>query len=100
MLYQALRGDSRPPSIDLKVESVQEVVNGHVVIFTAVNVGQTTAAEVTIEGTLRDNAAVVETTQTTFQYLPPRSERRAGLFFVRDPRKLKLEIQPKGYRAP
>jgi uncharacterized protein (TIGR02588 family) len=71
-----------------------------VVVFTAVNVGQKTAADVTIAGTLLDDAAVVETTQTTFQYLPPRSERRAGLFFVRDPRKFKLEMRPQGYRAP
>jgi uncharacterized protein (TIGR02588 family) len=100
MLYQAFGGEAHPPSIDLKVESIQQVVNGHVVVFKAVNVGQTTAAEVTIEGTLHDRGASVETTQTTFQYLPPRSERQAGLFFVRDPQKFKLEIRPKGYRAP
>jgi uncharacterized protein (TIGR02588 family) len=35
-----------------------------------------------------------------FQYVPAGSQRRGGLYFVHDPRRLKLVLSPLGYEVP
>jgi uncharacterized protein (TIGR02588 family) len=43
---------------------------------------------------------VVETSETTFDYVPSRSQREGGLVFTADPRGYALTLQAKGYIEP
>jgi uncharacterized protein (TIGR02588 family) len=100
LLYEALAGNRLPPDLKLSVDSVVQTRNGYLVKITAVNQGGTTAEGVDIEGELRRGTEPVERSQTTIDYLPPRSEKRAGLFFTRDPRQFDLQVRPFGYEEP
>jgi uncharacterized protein (TIGR02588 family) len=68
--------------------------------FRALNEGGRTAAGLTIEGELRNGTKVVESSDTTLEYLPSHSERSGGLFFTADPREYQLELRAKGYETP
>lgn len=100
MVLQALRHDAGPPVIQVRVESVQPVPGGYVVLLETRNAGDNTGADVEIEGTLRDGAATVETARMHLAYVPAHSLRHGGMFFTRDPRGLSLTVRPLGYAAP
>jgi uncharacterized protein (TIGR02588 family) len=92
--------DPSPPAIELAGEAVVAAEGGHLLIVRVRNAGEETAAELVVEGTLSDGAGTVETAEVTFDYLAPRSERRGGLFFARDPARFAVELRPKSYRRP
>ena len=100
LLYQALEGDQTPPDVRLSVDSLVQTANGYLVKITAINQGGSTAEGVIVEGVLRSGAGPLEQSQTTIEYLPPRSQKRAGLFFSRDPRQFELQVRPLGYEEP
>ena len=100
LLYEALGENQMPPDVKLSVVSVVKTGNGYRVKITVVNQGGTTAEGVVVEGTLRRGTEPIERSQTTIDYLPPRSEKRAGLFFTRDPRQFELQVRPFGYEEP
>ena len=93
------RGDS-PADISVRVDEVTALAAGYVVTIRAVNSGDVTAANVTVEGELRGGSGVTETSTMSFNYLAPHSERRGGLFFEKAPRKFELNLRPKGYETP
>ena len=93
------RGDT-PAHVSVRVESVTALAEGYVVTIRAVNTGDITAADVTVEGELRRGSDVAETSTMSFKYLAPHSERRGGLFFEKDPRRYELKVRPKGYEMP
>ena len=99
-LYEAWSGDSSPPDVTLRVDSVLPTRNGFLVEFRAVNEGGSTAEGLTVEGELRSGAESVETSDTTIEYVPPRSERKGGLFFTSDPRQYELRLRAKGFERP
>jgi len=98
--YAGYTRGSSPPDISIAVEAVVELRQGYVVKIRAENRGDTTAANVTVEGELKSASGIAETSEATFQYLPPKSERRGGLFFTNDPRRYELALKPKGYETP
>ena len=100
LAYQAVAGNSAPPSIAFHVASVAPVRDGYVVVFEVLNSGGTTAADLEIEGTLTSGPQAVEVNGLTLPYLPPGSQRRGGLFFRNDPRQGRLELRAKGYQDP
>ena len=100
LIYEAFSGNRLPPDVKLSVDSVVQTGNGYLVKVTAVNEGGQTAEGVDIEGELRTGTESLERSRTTIDYLPPRSEKRAGLFFARDPRKFELHVRPLGYEEP
>lgn len=100
LLYEALGGNQLPPDVKLSVDSVVQTGNGYLVKITAANQGGSTAEGVIVEGELRRGTEPVERSQTTIDYLPPHSEKRAGLFFTRDPRQFELQVRPFGYEEP
>ena len=63
---------------------------GYLVRLHAVNEGGSTAEGVVIEGVLRRGMEKAETSHTTLDFLPARSEKRGGLFFTLDPRTIGL----------
>ena len=100
LIYEAFTGKRLPPDVKLSVDSVVEIRNGFLVRITAVNEGGITAEGVIVEAELRSGTEPVERSRTTIDYLPPRSEKRAGLFFTRDPRQLDLQVRSLGYEEP
>ncbi len=100
LLYEAFTGNRLPPDVKVSVESVVQTGNGFLVRITAINEGGTTAEGVIVEAELRSGTEPVERSRTTIDYLPPRSEKKAGLFFTRDPRQLDLQVRSLGYEKP
>jgi uncharacterized protein (TIGR02588 family) len=100
LLWQALVSREAPPDVTVQVESIQPVSAGYLLSLRAINRGDGTAASLIIEGELQQDNQTVETSSTTIDFLPARSERRGGLFFSRDPRRFRLRLSPKGYQHP
>jgi uncharacterized protein (TIGR02588 family) len=100
LLYEAAIGDSSPPDVSVVVEEITPTSNGFLVEFRVMNEGGTTAAGLTVEGELRDGAQVLETSDTTIEYVPSHSERQGGLFFTVDPRQYDLRLRALGYEMP
>ena len=100
LLYEAAAGDNSPPDVSVRVEAVVPNRNGFLVRLRAVNEGGSTAAGLTVVGELVSGGQSVETSDTVIEYLPPHSEREAGLFFTRDPRGHELRLRAKGYEKP
>jgi uncharacterized protein (TIGR02588 family) len=92
--------DDDPPDLAVEATAIAEASAGYRVELVAENRGGAPAAEVVIEGTLRRGDQVLETRELTLSYLPGHSSRSGGMFFVRDPRGLKLELRPVGYESP
>ena len=93
------RGSS-PPDIMLRAESVAERRNHYVVTIRATNLGATTAKGLKVEGELKRGEEVVESSEMTFDYVPPDSARKGGLMFMKDPRQYELRLTAKGYEVP
>ena len=100
LIYEAFSRDRVPPDVKLSVDSVVQTRNGYLVKVIAVNEGGQTAEGVDIEGELRTGTESLERSRTTIDYLPPRSEKRLGLFFTRDPRQFQLDVRSLGYEEP
>jgi uncharacterized protein (TIGR02588 family) len=100
MLYEAIAGDSSPPDVTVKIESILPARNGFLVEFRVINEGGSAAAGLTVEGELRNGVEIVETSNITIEYVPSRSEREGGLFFTLDPRGYDLQLRAKGYGNP
>ena len=100
MVYEAVIGDTSPPDVVVRVESIEDAGSGFLVMFRTINEGGSTAAGLTIEGTLMNGTENVETSNTTIEYLPSHSERNGGLFFTLDPRQYELELRATGYEDP
>ncbi len=101
MAWAAFTGDGAPPDITLAATgAVPQREGGWLVSIRATNHGGTTAAELQIRGELREGGQVLETTETTFAFVPAHSTREAGLFFSRDPASLELRLSPVGYQEP
>ena len=100
VVYEARSGTTTPPIVALQVERILPVPGGYVVEVGAYNEGGSTAKSLSIEGTLKRDTVTVETSTASISYLPAETEREAGLFFTRDPRKYRLDLRPMGYDRP
>ena len=100
MIYEALTSKDAPPKFETSVERIDEINSGYRVIFKTVNEGEKTAADVRIEGELKDGTQSVEKSETTISYAPSKSEVRGGLFFKNNPQQLQMEVRVAGYSEP
>jgi uncharacterized protein (TIGR02588 family) len=100
MLYEAIAGDSSPPDVSVKIQSVLPTQNGFRVEFRVVNAGGGAAKGLNVAGELRVGDDVVETSETTIDYVPSHSERQGGLFFTLDPHLYDLQLRAEGYETP
>lgn len=100
MLYEALAGASTPPDMEVRVDEVTQITGGYLVQLQVRNVGQSTAAEVTVEGELKNGEQTVETSETTIDYVPAEATRSGGLFFTENPAMYTLEVRALGYDEP
>jgi uncharacterized protein (TIGR02588 family) len=95
----SVQGDT-PPDIRVEVERVLEQRNGWLVLVRAFNEGGSAAAEVTVGGEFAAPDGKMEAAELRLDYLPSRSDRRGGLFFIRDPRGYDLKVRALGYAEP
>jgi uncharacterized protein (TIGR02588 family) len=100
LLYQAIYMDSTPPDIVVTVDSVRNVRQGYLLLYSADNSGGSAAANLMIYGELWADTGKVEESSGTLDYLPSRSERHGGLFFTHDPQHFELQLRPEGYAVP
>jgi len=100
IVWDGVRDRDRPALVTLTAEAIHAHEAGFVVEIVAFNSGDETAADLLVEGTLRQGEQVVETSEATFDYVPIRSERRGALVFSQDPRRFVLELKTKGYIEP
>jgi uncharacterized protein (TIGR02588 family) len=100
LLWRGVQDNGQPPSLRIDVESVEPVHGGYVVELRVTNEGDQTAAAVTVSGALMDGNTLIEEREMTFDYLPPVSSRRGGLFFTDNPADYTLTLHPVGYREP
>lgn len=100
MAYSALTTRAELPSVFVIAESIAPSGEGYVVTIKATNRGESTAAALTIQGTLMQEGSPVESSEITMDYLPRMSDRKAGLFFTRDPSQYRIDLHPKGYTDP
>lgn len=97
MLLKTTDSDA-PPDVQLHVLDVTASSGGYLVRIEARNTGGEAAAELGVEGSAQIGGTV-ETSDTTFDFLPPDSVREGGLFFSGDPRS-SLTLRALGYREP
>src|SRR5688572_24530448 len=60
MIYQGLTRGSSPPDVSVQAEAIVQLRDGYVVKIRAVNRGDTTAADVKVEGRLESASGVAE----------------------------------------
>lgn len=100
MGYLALAGPKTPPNILVEAERITPAGPGYRVAIVARNRGDRTGATVKVEGVLTHGSETLETRETTFDYVPGRSERRGGLYFVNDPNRYALSLRAVGEIDP
>jgi uncharacterized protein (TIGR02588 family) len=98
--YNALTTDPSVPAVTVEHVSTERTPGGFVVEFRARNAGPSTAASLTISGTLYDGSTEIETSEVMLDYLPPRGERHGGLIFQTDPTGHELRLKAVGYVDP
>ena len=84
----------------VRVIAIERQGERHLVKLRVTNTGMGAAAALRVTGRLLRGDEVLEEAQTEFQYLPGRSSREAGLFFVQDPRQFELRLSADSYQKP
>jgi uncharacterized protein (TIGR02588 family) len=100
LIHSAATSGDSPPRLSLRVTSIEPAGEQFLVSLEVGNAGGSTAADARLEAELRQGGAVVERSETTLDFVPPNSKRRAGVLFSRDPRALDLKLRVSGYREP
>jgi uncharacterized protein (TIGR02588 family) len=100
IVWDGFSSSGRPPVIVVQPLGAQASDGGYVLEISVTNAGGEAAAAVVVEGTLSRNGEVVETSDTTFDYVAEASHRRGGLFFSEDPRTLDVSVRAKGFVDP
>lgn len=98
--YEAFRGQTSHPDIVVQVDAILPIHAGYVVQINILNQGDATAATLKIEGVLLRGTKQIEMSETTLDYVPAHSQRKGGLFFASDPRRVTLQLRAKGYEEP
>ena len=100
LILEALDNSGGPARLESSVISIEPSGSRYLVRFTMTNSGDATAASVLVEGELSSDGEVVETTETTFDYIPAQSQRDGALLFSINPATSELSIVAKGYKEP
>ena len=98
--YNALTAEPSVPAVTVEHVGTERNPGGYVVEFRARNSGPSTAASLTISGTLHDGSTEIERSEVMHDYLPPRGERQGGLIFQTDPVRHELRLAAEGYVDP
>lgn len=99
-IRQAVTSGSLPPLISVRADTIIETDAGYLVMFTASNSGDETAAAVHVGGALMRDSVTVEQSDATIDYVPPQSSRTGGILFSKDPRLYRLHLRTLGFGLP
>jgi len=83
--YHAVTQGNGPPDLSVTIVSSAGRAQGYLVMFDVENTGDRTAATVVVRGEISAKDDVIETVETTLDYVPARSKARGGLIFRNDP---------------
>ncbi|HEV7323336.1 MAG TPA: TIGR02588 family protein [Ensifer sp.] len=83
--FNAATQGNGPPDLTVTIISVEKRAGGYLVMFDAQNAADRTAAGVVVRGEITSGDTVVETAETTLDYVPMQSSARGGLIFRNDP---------------
>jgi uncharacterized protein (TIGR02588 family) len=100
LIYEAINNDAVPPILNVTITEIRELDDTYLVLFEVYNRGTMTAAAVSVEGQLLEGEQSIESRSSTLTYVPPKSVRRGGLYFSRNPGDFRLEVQATGYEEP
>jgi uncharacterized protein (TIGR02588 family) len=100
LVWHGWAEEAGTPQPALQVLGVQAQEGRFLVLLRVHNRGRAPAAGLRVTGELRRGEAVVERSETEFDYLPGESSREAGLFFSRDPRSFELVVRPASFQRP
>ena len=82
------------------MEQIGRSGGSYVVQVIVRNAASVAAADVRVEGVLREGPAEIERSEAGLDYVPGQSQRSAGLIFTKDPARYRLELRPVGYQEP
>jgi uncharacterized protein (TIGR02588 family) len=100
MLYQAFVVDEIAPEIVFETEEIVRSGSIYLVKVQVANHGEMVVAGLVIEGILMEGEEEVEISETIIDYVPAGSQRKAGLFFTRNPQEFDLQLRAKSYVEP
>jgi uncharacterized protein (TIGR02588 family) len=100
LLYDAVARPDTPPAMEVRADTVLRAGGVWLVEFSVHNRGHRTAADVHVQGELREGERTVESGEAAVDYVPGESVRRGGLYFRADPRAYRLELRASGYQEP
>lgn len=92
--------EEKPPMMIVEETGISAYSDRYIIEVKLVNHSRKTGAAIQIEGRLSTGGTSVETSNATVDYVPGKSERRAGLVFTKDPRKYDVELRVTGYELP
>lgn len=98
--WQIATEASGPPVLRVEPGASQPSGAGYLTGFEVFNDGASTATALGIVGRLERDGTLVEESRATVDYVPPKSSRKGGLFFTRDPARFTLALRPDGYADP
>lgn len=97
---QAIRQRDDAPDLSVRVVRQEARSGGYQVEFEVSNAASATASQVLVRGELLDGDAVVETVETTLDYVPMQSKATGGVIFRHDPAGRTVRIGAVGYTDP
>lgn len=100
LIYEITTDEGKPAELNLKIEEVIPNGNGFLVKFALENMGDETAAGITVEGEIKKGTESVEKSDVTVNYVPSHSEKKGRMLFSEDPRKFEFKIRAKGFNNP
>ncbi|MGE6784495.1 TIGR02588 family protein [Ensifer adhaerens] len=83
--FEAVTQDRGPPDLSVSIINIERRAGGYLVMFAANNTAGRTAAGVVIRGEVTAGGRVIETVETTLDYVPMRSSARGGFIFRNAP---------------
>lgn len=100
LVYSSVGRTGSPPEITITVLAIEAQKTGYLVRTRVSNGGTSTAAQLSIEGTLKTKTGEEQRSEVTLDYVAAGSETNAGLFFTQDPRQGELQVRPVSYQDP
>lgn len=101
LIFSAVTQDDSPPKLVIENYDISKIESGYLVKFTLSNDGENNAAEVAVEGEIKESETETETSAVTIDYAPAHSKREGALLFTKEPIKDKnFKIRAVGYKKP
>jgi len=98
--YQSYQYQPDKADFRFEVNGYTAVKNGYRVAFSVFNLTRSSAAQVHVVGTMREQQGRVEHATATFDYVASEAQSSGALFFTEDPRNQDLKLRVESYIDP